>query len=54
MLTRHTVRGDKKLDANVKAAVGVQLLIPSDGAHGAEVLEVGTTDDIAAELMVDL
>ena len=23
-----TVRGDKKLDANVKAAVGVQLLIP--------------------------
>src|ERR1700679_1514555 len=35
--TRRTVRGDKKLDANVKAAVGVQLLIPPDRAHWADV-----------------
>src|ERR1700678_663185 len=29
----HRVRGDKRLDANVKAAVGVQPLIPPDRAH---------------------
>src|ERR1700733_14616557 len=27
------VRGDKELEANVKAAVGFQLLIPPDRAH---------------------
>ena len=37
MLTRHKVRGDKKLDAHVKAAVGVPLLIPPDRAHWADV-----------------
>jgi hypothetical protein len=98
MLTGSHGEGDKELEANVKAAVGFQLLIPPDRAHwpryitaqevhdypagadrvssarwcgavrvfargaeplagqhhGAEVLEVRTTDDIAAELMVDL
>jgi hypothetical protein len=37
MLTRHTAWGNKRLDANIKTAVGVQPLIPPGCAHWAEV-----------------
>jgi len=37
MLTGSHGQGDKTLDANVKAAVGVQRLIPPDLAHWADV-----------------
>ena len=38
----YRVRGDERLDANVKAAVGVQPLIPPDRAHWPRYITAST------------
>jgi hypothetical protein len=41
----HRVWGDKELDANVKTAVGVQLLIPQT-LHGVPTYVTGQTEAV--------